>query len=134
MRGRCEAAGGSKVSAGGGEVVAEGAVVTAMASASSSSLSSRRRRLFVLLITCPSCNVKTIVTCTAKTYANRGHGFGCNFWYWEEGYINYLKRNGYIAGEDGAYGKTAQNVDLDEDAFVRQDEIEKKLIAKLGGV
>ncbi|EAZ43957.1 hypothetical protein OsJ_28577 [Oryza sativa Japonica Group] len=111
-----------------------------MASASTSLLSSRRRRLVVPLITCPSCNVKTIVRCTAKTDANRGRifytcpdhekdGSGCNFWYWEEGYINYLKRNGFIVGQDGTYGKTAQNVDLDEDAFVRQDEIEKKLIA-----
>uniref|UniRef100_A0A0E0C9S6 GRF-type domain-containing protein n=1 Tax=Oryza meridionalis TaxID=40149 RepID=A0A0E0C9S6_9ORYZ len=111
-----------------------------MASASSSSLSSRRNRLVVPLIVCFSCNVKTIVRCTVKTDANRGQifytcpdhekdGTGCNFWYWEEGYINYLKRNGFIAGEDGTYGKTAQHLDLNQDAFGRQDEIEKKLIA-----
>ncbi|XP_052157342.1 uncharacterized protein LOC127775067 [Oryza glaberrima] len=108
-----------------------------MASASSSSLSTRRNRLVVPLIVCLSCNVKTIVRCTAKTDAivrytcpdHEKDGTGCNFWYWEEGYINYLKRNGFIAGEDRTYGKTAQHLDLNQDAFGRQDEIEKNLIA-----
>ena len=60
-RGRCAAVGGGEVAA--------------MASASSSSLSTRRNRLAVPLIVCPSCNVKTIVRCTAKTDANRGRIF-----------------------------------------------------------
>nr|ABA94895.1 GRF zinc finger family protein [Oryza sativa Japonica Group] len=109
-----------------------------MASASSSSLSSRRNRLVLPLIVCPSCNVKTIVRCTAKTDANRGRvfytcpdhekdGSGCNFWYWEQGYINFLKRNGFI--EDGTKGKSALRVDLEQDDFGRQDELEKNLIA-----
>ena len=69
------AAGGGEVSARGGVDLAGDAEVAAMASASTSLLSSRRRRLVVPLITCPSCNVKTIVRCTAKTDANRGRIF-----------------------------------------------------------
>uniref|UniRef100_A0A0D3GRC4 GRF-type domain-containing protein n=1 Tax=Oryza barthii TaxID=65489 RepID=A0A0D3GRC4_9ORYZ len=79
-----------------------------MASASSSSHSSRRRRRpSIPLIRCPSCGVKQILELTATTEANRGRifftcpdhvkdGSGCNFWYWEEAYIKFLKRSGFI--------------------------------------
>uniref|UniRef100_A0A0D3GPJ5 GRF-type domain-containing protein n=1 Tax=Oryza barthii TaxID=65489 RepID=A0A0D3GPJ5_9ORYZ len=79
-----------------------------MASASCSSCSSRRRRrTSIPLILCPSCGVKQIVELTANTEANQGRiffacpshekgGSGCDFWYWEEGYIKYLNRKGLI--------------------------------------
>uniref|UniRef100_A0A0E0FAL7 GRF-type domain-containing protein n=1 Tax=Oryza meridionalis TaxID=40149 RepID=A0A0E0FAL7_9ORYZ len=72
-------------------------------SSGSSSIAQRRR--------CPCCHVKNIVELTATTYANRGRifftcpnhekdGSGCNFWYWEDGYVKYLERKGYIAEKE----------------------------------
>uniref|UniRef100_A0A0E0FDG3 GRF-type domain-containing protein n=1 Tax=Oryza meridionalis TaxID=40149 RepID=A0A0E0FDG3_9ORYZ len=78
---------------------------------SGSSSSANKKRPNLPLIRCPCCGVKNIVELTATTDANRGRifftcpdhekdGSGCNFWYWEEGYVKYLERKGYIAEKE----------------------------------
>uniref|UniRef100_A0A0D9W2B4 GRF-type domain-containing protein n=1 Tax=Leersia perrieri TaxID=77586 RepID=A0A0D9W2B4_9ORYZ len=83
--------------------------------ASGSSLSSiRRRRQKLPLIKCPRCKQKNILKLTATTATNIGRifytcpnhekgGSGCDFWYREEGYVKYLKRNGFNDQEEDEY-------------------------------
>uniref|UniRef100_A0A0E0BQ77 GRF-type domain-containing protein n=1 Tax=Oryza glumipatula TaxID=40148 RepID=A0A0E0BQ77_9ORYZ len=107
-----------------------------MASASSSSHSSRRRRRpSIPLIKCPSCGVKQILELTATTEANRGRifftcpdhvkdGSGCNFWYWEEAYIKFLKRSGFI-------DEAARAELLNEAKMKDGDELKKSIVQEI---
>uniref|UniRef100_A0A0D9XCL2 GRF-type domain-containing protein n=1 Tax=Leersia perrieri TaxID=77586 RepID=A0A0D9XCL2_9ORYZ len=71
----------------------------------------RRRKSRLPLILCPRCENKMVVELAATTEANRGHifytctdhmkdGLGCNFWFWEEGYLRYLTRHGLIGDDE----------------------------------
>uniref|UniRef100_A0A0D3HSF9 GRF-type domain-containing protein n=1 Tax=Oryza barthii TaxID=65489 RepID=A0A0D3HSF9_9ORYZ len=107
-----------------------------MASASSSSHSSRRRRRpSIPLIKCPSCGVKQILELTATTEANQGRifficpdhvkdGSGCNFWYWEEAYIKFLKRSGFI-------DEAARAELLNEAKMKDGDELKKSIVQEI---
>uniref|UniRef100_I1QIZ8 GRF-type domain-containing protein n=1 Tax=Oryza glaberrima TaxID=4538 RepID=I1QIZ8_ORYGL len=87
------------------------------------SASSRRMGKPALpLIQCPQCELKTIVWRKAKTSENYGRifytcpshqrdGTGCDFWYWEEYYEQYLIKGGYLQACSGSRGKR-QVIDL----------------------
>uniref|UniRef100_A0A0E0PI54 GRF-type domain-containing protein n=1 Tax=Oryza rufipogon TaxID=4529 RepID=A0A0E0PI54_ORYRU len=74
------------------------------------------------LIQCPQCELKTIVRRKAKTSENYGrifytcpshqrNGTGCDFWYWEEYYEQYLIKRGYLQACSRSRGKR-QVIDL----------------------
>uniref|UniRef100_A0A0E0HA72 GRF-type domain-containing protein n=1 Tax=Oryza nivara TaxID=4536 RepID=A0A0E0HA72_ORYNI len=74
------------------------------------------------LIQCPQCELKTIVRRKAKTSKNYGRifytcpshqrdGTGCDFWYWEEYYEQYLIKRGYLQACSRSRGKR-QVIDL----------------------
>ncbi|EAY85355.1 hypothetical protein OsI_06733 [Oryza sativa Indica Group] len=111
--------------------------------ASSSLASACTRRNKVPLILCLSCENKTVVKRTSKTVSNLDRifytcpdhekdGSGYNFWFWEEGYMKYLKKNGLIAGEEAAdvnaqVAASLKNAgQLDETEVLREDDDELK--------
>ncbi|BAS78091.1 Os02g0275500 [Oryza sativa Japonica Group] len=119
----------------------QGLVAAPMASSSSASACTRRNK--VPLILCPSCENKTVVKRTSKTVSNLDRifytcpdhekdGSGYNFWFWEEGYMKYLKKNGLIAGEEAAdvnaqVAASLKNAgQLDETEVPREDDDELK--------
>uniref|UniRef100_A0A0E0JYS8 Zinc finger GRF-type domain-containing protein n=1 Tax=Oryza punctata TaxID=4537 RepID=A0A0E0JYS8_ORYPU len=108
---------------------------------SGSSSSAHRRRPDLPLIQYPYCRVKKIVELTATTSANRERifftcpdhvkdGFGCNFWYWEDGYVKYLERNGFIGDKELADVKqmsVKKKVVNSEDG--REEEVKKLMLS-----
>ncbi|EAY81163.1 hypothetical protein OsI_36347 [Oryza sativa Indica Group] len=114
-----------------------------MATPSSSCSGGHRKKVQLLLIQCSLCKENTIVVRTSRTPTNLGRifytcpdhekdGSGCNFWYWEEGYMKYLKRNGFIDGEEATEVKKAAELKnaskFDGDVVLRQDDELKKAL------
>ncbi|KAJ1267315.1 hypothetical protein BS78_07G046500 [Paspalum vaginatum] len=76
---------------------------------SSSSTGQRRQQnvLVLPLVICDRCNSRKVMALMAKTPTNFGHyfyvcptyerdGSGCDFWYWEDDYEQYLIDNGPV--------------------------------------
>uniref|UniRef100_A0A0E0LZY0 Zinc finger GRF-type domain-containing protein n=1 Tax=Oryza punctata TaxID=4537 RepID=A0A0E0LZY0_ORYPU len=107
---------------------------------SGSSSSAHRRRPDLALIQCRYCRVKNIIELTTMTCANRGcilfhmsrprDGSGCNYWYWEDGYVKYLERNGFIGDKelvDVKQMSVKKKVVHSEDG--REDEVKKLMLS-----
>uniref|UniRef100_A0A0E0H9L6 Uncharacterized protein n=1 Tax=Oryza nivara TaxID=4536 RepID=A0A0E0H9L6_ORYNI len=81
------------------------------------------------LVAAPMASSSSASACTRR---NKKDGSGYNFWFWEEGYMKYLKKNGLIAGEEAAdvnaqVAASLKNAgQLDETEVLREDDDELK--------